>query len=266
MIFDSHAHLDFSDFDHDRLALIAAMKAAGIGGAIIPGVSREHWSKQKAIAHQLQLPFTLGIHPWYCPQTLVDCDLSLAALKTELTTANDSLLVGIGECGLDKPKAELAQDNPAHVSWNRQYRVLEGQLALAETLNLPLILHSVKTHNELLGMLKQHSLPRGGVIHAFNGSYEIATAYLDLGFKLGIGGLLLNKNAKKLRDVVGKLPLDALLVETDSPSMTPSILSEKRNTPLTLVQIIAELANLQKNTNVLISEHLQQNLMQLFEL
>lgn len=92
---------------------------------------------------------------------------------------------------------------------------------MAAELKLPLILHSVKTHNELLGMLKQHSLPRGGVVHAFNGSYETAIAYLELGFKLGIGGLLLNKNAKKLRDAVGKLPLDALLVETDSPSMTP---------------------------------------------
>ncbi|GHB09394.1 hydrolase TatD family protein [Shewanella indica] len=266
MIFDSHAHLDFSEFDHDRQALIAAMKAAGIGGAIIPGVSREHWSKQKAIAHQLQLPYTLGIHPWYCPKTLIECDQSLAALRTELITANDSLMVGIGECGLDKPKAELAPDNPAHAPWNLQYRVLDGQLALASELKLPLILHSVKTHNELLGMLKQYSLPRGGVVHAFNGSYETAIAYLELGFKLGIGGLLLNKNAKKLRDTVSKLPLDALLIETDSPSMAPHFLPEKRNTPLTLVQIIAEMANLQKNSNVLISEHLQQNLMQLFEL
>ncbi|WP_418355640.1 TatD family hydrolase [Shewanella indica] len=236
MIFDSHAHLDFSEFDHDRRALMAAMKAAGIGGAIIPGVSSEHWSKQKAIAHQLQLPYTLGIHPWYCPKTLIECDQS------------------------------LAPDNPAYVPWNLQYRVLDGQLALAAELKLPLILHSVKSHNELLGMLKQYSLPRGGVIHAFNGSYETAIAYLELGFKLGIGGLLLNKNAKKLRDTVSKLPLDALLVETDSPSMTPHFLPEKRNTPLTLVQIIAEMANLQKNSNVLISEHLQQNLMQLFEL
>ncbi|GAB1109104.1 MAG: TatD family hydrolase [Shewanella algae] len=266
MIFDSHAHLDFSDFDHDRQALMAAMKAAGIGGAIIPGVSPRHWSKLKAIAHQLQLPFTLGIHPWYCPKSIAESDLALTALKSELTSVNDPLMVGIGECGLDKPKAELAQDNPAHVPWNLQYRVLEGQLALAAELKLPLILHSVKTHNELLGMLKQHSLPRGGVVHAFNGSYETAIAYLELGFKLGIGGLLLNKNAKKLRDAVGKLPLDALLVETDSPSMTPGFLPEKRNTPLTLVQIIAELADLQKKTNVLISEHLQQNLMQLFEL
>ncbi|WP_252345778.1 TatD family hydrolase, partial [Shewanella indica] len=68
-MFDSHAHLDFSEFDHDRRALMAAMKAAGIGGAIIPGVSPRHWSKQKAIAHQLQLPYTLGIHPWYCPKS-----------------------------------------------------------------------------------------------------------------------------------------------------------------------------------------------------
>lgn len=91
------------------------MKAAGIGGAIIPGVSPRHWSKLKAIAHQLQLPFTLGIHPWYCPKSIVESDLALTALKSELTSVNDPLMVGIGECGLDKPKAELAQDNPAHV-------------------------------------------------------------------------------------------------------------------------------------------------------
>lgn len=75
-------------------------------------------------------------------------------------------------------------------------RIFEAQLALAKSVNLPVIIHSVKAHSEVLGCLKKHQLPRGGVIHAFSGSTEIALEYIKLGFKLGIGGLIMNPNAK----------------------------------------------------------------------
>ena len=115
-------------------------------------------------------------------------------------------------------------------------------------------------------MLKKISIPRGGVIHAFSGSPEIALEYIKLGYKLGIGGLIMNPNAKKLLKTVCELPLENFLLETDSPSMAPINVTEKRNQPANAALFIDKIANLQKKSSVLISEHLMLNAMQLFDL
>ncbi len=125
--------------------------------------------------------------------------------------------------------------------------MLEHQLALAKSLNLPVILHAVKAHSELIALLKMFKLARGGVIHGFYGSLEVAQEYVKLGYKLGIGGLILNKDAKKLKTCVTNISLNSLIIETDSPAMSPKDLAETRNTPLILPSIIEEIAKLQKN-------------------
>lgn len=252
---DSHAHLDFPEFDIDRKQVFDAMRSSGIEFAIIPGVSPEHWDNQIAIARQFNCPYALGIHPWYCHSdsiTLFD------DLKERLSRCSDDVkLVAIGECGLDK----LRKSN-----WQAQLIQFERQLELAKALELPIILHVVKAHNEMLTLLKRYDLPKGGVIHGFYGGVELANAYIKLGYKLGVGGLILNDRAMKLKSCIASISLDSILIETDSPSMTPANSAETRNTPLVLHSVVKEIANLQKKTSVLISEHAFLNAVQLFDL
>ncbi|WP_372869838.1 TatD family hydrolase [Shewanella sp.] len=254
-IVDSHAHLDFPEFDDDRQALFAAMQDANIRTCIIPGVSPHHWDKQLEVAAQYNCPFGLGIHPWWAAE---HWQSQMAELRSRIYgQAGEQRLVAVGECGLDKHRGE---------NWQWQLPLLEAQLELASELELPLILHCVKAHNELLALLSYHKLPRAGVIHGFYGSTDIARRYIKLGYRIGIGGLLLNKDASKLHKVVSELPIESFICETDSPAMTPKNASERRNTPLVIGQIITKMAHLQKKSNVLISERLYSNVAQLFEL
>jgi len=252
---DSHAHLDFPEFDIDREQVFDAMTNAGIVSAIIPGVSPEQWDNQLAVARQFNCPYALGIHPWYCHSdsiTLFD------NLKDRIIRCRDDVqLVAIGECGLDK----LRKSN-----WQAQLTQFERQLALAKELELPIVLHVVKAHNEMLMLLRRYALPKGGVIHGFYGGVELANEYIRLGYKLGIGGLILNDRATKLKSCIASISLDSILVETDSPSMTPSNSAETRNTPLVLYSIVKKIADLQQESCVLISEHAFSNTVQLFDL
>ncbi|EGM71208.1 TatD family hydrolase [Shewanella sp. HN-41] len=252
---DTHAHLDFPEFDADREQVVQRMQQAGISNLIIPGVSPSHWQKQLAVAQQYQAYFALGIHPWFCPE---DVDAGILALTSKVTSLLECpRFVAIGECGLDALYPS---------TWPQQLAFFEAQLALAKSVNLPVIVHSVKTHSEVLACLKKHQLPRGGVIHAFSGSVEIAQEYIKLGFKLGIGGLIMNSNAKKLLKTVAELSLENFLLETDSPAMTPINVTEKRNQPANAALFIDKIATLQKKSSVLISEHLMLNAVQLFDL
>jgi TatD DNase family protein len=253
---DSHAHLDFDDFDHDREQLFADMKRHGISSAILPGVSSRHWSKQLTIAAQYDCYYALGIHPWFCPD---DIDTELAALTQLIEChSNDTKLVAVGECGLDKRHKQRA--------FSTQVALLERQLQLAINHQLPVILHSVRAHNELLGLLKRYPNPRGGVIHGFYGGPELAKAYIALGYKLGVGGLIMDPKAKKLRETVSQLALNSFLIETDSPNMTPINALHSRNSPLNIPSFVSEIAFLQNKSTVSILEQLNENVAQLFEL
>ncbi|MGX9459835.1 TatD family hydrolase [Shewanella sp. A14] len=251
---DTHAHLDMAVFDDDRAQLFDAMHQQGITSAIIPGVSVEQWPKQIRIAQQYDCYFALGIHPWYVP---VDIDIAIIKLDTVLQQYRENKrLVAVGECGLDK----------LHHWSDKQLLLLEKQLYLAQFYQLPVILHAVKAHQELLTILKKMKLVRGGVVHGFYGNTDIAKQYIALGFKLGIGGLLLNPRAKKLREAVTNLPLEHFLLETDSPSMSPFDHPHTRNTPLILSRIVSEISFLKKKETVCILEQSNKNAVQLFEL
>lgn len=262
MLTDSHAHLDAIEFDGDREQLFLEMQQAGISGALIPGVSPADWAKQQQIAAAFQCPYALGIHPWYCP---TDIPAAVALLDRQLQQhLADPLLVAVGECGLDKPRAKFAEDDVRRVAWEQQMVLLDAQLALAVKYQLPVVLHAVHCHAAMQALLQKYPSCHG-VIHGFSGSYEVAMQYWQMGFRLGIGGLLLEASAKKLRSAVKRLPLPALLVETDAPAMAPAALRPARNTPLTILAVVAEIAILQGKTAVLVSEQLQNNFVQLFE-
>ncbi|MGS0680559.1 TatD family hydrolase [Shewanella sp. 125m-7] len=252
---DSHAHIDFPEFDCDRAVLFDDMQAAGIETVVIPGVSSERWGRQIEVAKQYNCLYSLGIHPWYCESTT---DKDITDLRTLLTQyKDDSKLVAVGECGLDK----------LHKShFITQMTLFKAQIGLAKEFDLPLIMHAVRAHDEMIKCLKHEMPNRKGVIHGFYGSPQLAMQYVNLGYKLGIGGLLLNENAPKLQHTVAQLPLESFVLETDSPAMAPKSSQNTRNTPLILPKIIQKMAELQKKSAVLISEQMFYNVTQLFDL
>jgi TatD DNase family protein len=254
LMIDTHAHLDMSAFDDDREQLFEAMHRSGITSVILPGVSVDQWQKQIQIAQQFDCFFSLGIHPWYVPESIDAAIIKLDAILQQ--HSKNKRLVAVGECGLDK----------LHHWSDKQLLLLDKQLALAKAYQLPVILHAVKAHQELLTMLARFRLPKGGVVHGFYGNSDIAKRYISLGFKLGVGGLILNPSAKKLRETVVNLPLEHFLLETDSPSMAPFDHPQSRNTPLILPRVVSEIAFLKEKSTVCILEQLNSNALQLFDL
>lgn len=255
-IIDSHAHLDFDVFDAQRAQLFQQMAQEGVNNLVLPGVSSLHWEKQLKVAIDYHCPFALGLHPWYLtPENSVNDVDALKRLleKNKLNTR----LVALGECGLDKR---------CQTDWQLQLKVFHQQIALAKDYDLPLMLHAVKSDGEMLPILKSIKHQKTGVIHGFSGAPEVAKAYFALGYKLGIGPLLLNSNAKKLRKTVHELPLNAFVIETDMSREASKKTPLSTNIAHILHSIINEMAKIHKKSPVLISKQIYANTCKLYNI
>jgi TatD DNase family protein len=268
LLFDSHCHIDFAAFDSDRAELWARCNRLGIEGLVIPGVNPAQWLTAAALCEQYSgFYFAAGLHPhwinqqpWFSPGTLLD-DHSQAQIYQQLTAqlipqsvaqsvpqsiatlhgeralaAQKKRCVAVGETGLDKL---------INVPLVLQQQLLQLHIMVANEYQMPLIVHSVKTHNEILACFKQMPPRYGGVIHAFSGSLETAQQFIAQGFLLGVGGTITYERAKKTRATFSKIPLQYLLLETDAPDMPLSGKQGERNSPEYLPQIAQQLAQLQ---------------------
>jgi TatD DNase family protein len=217
MWIDTHCHLDASEFGADHalaLSLRAHAAELGVGLCVIPAVERSNFDTVRQLAHRMGDAYALGIHPMFVPQA---ADSDLAALDAALTEhRDDPRLVAVGEIGLDFFVPALCE--PA--MRERQTFFYREQLKLARKHGLPVILHVRRSADALLKQLRE--LPTGGgIAHAFSGSAQQAQAFLDLGFKLGFGGAATFEPARRLRELVTKLPLTAPVLETDAPDIPP---------------------------------------------
>jgi len=227
-LIDSHCHLDVSEFDADRDAVLARSRAAGVERIVIPAVDAPGWDGLLALCrNESGLYPALGLHPVYLEQHR---DEDLAALERRLA---EDRPVAVGEIGLDYFVSELDRD--------RQQRLFEAQLRLARDAGLPVILHVRKAHDQVLSALRRIPVA-GGIAHAFNGSVQQAQFYIDMGFKLGFGGMLTFARSNKLRRLARELPLDALVLETDAPDLPPAAHRGQRNSPEYLPECLAALA------------------------
>lgn len=240
-LLDTHCHLDASEFDTDRHAVIAAAQAAGVQGILIPAVQASDFEKVRDLAHSFeQGAYAVGIHPMFVRYAANE-DLEL--LRQFLHDhRDDPRLVAVGEIGLDFFVPEISH-GPARVSQVEFYR---AQLDLAQTAGLPVLLHVRRSQDELLKWLRRRPLI-GGIAHAFNGSFQQAQQFIDLGFALGVGGAFTFSRAQQIRRLVTELPLSVLVLETDSPDMAPSWVAKgDRNTPDQVNQISHALAELRQ--------------------
>lgn len=232
---DTHCHFDFSPFDEDREQVWQACAHQGVCAMIVPGVAPDQWSKAAQLSDDYTgISHAVGVHPWWVDKLGyggAPSQSQLTALQQMLASAlNASGCIALGECGLDGAIA-----TPLAI----QQQILEVHLELAQELKKPLIIHCHKAHNELIAQLKHHQLSAGGVIHAFSGSLEMAQTYRDMGFKLGIGGTITYERAKKTRNAVAHIALDALVLESDAPDMPLQGRQGQRNSP-DLIPLIAQ--------------------------
>lgn len=251
--FDTHCHLDFAELDSVRAESLRAAQAYGVEKILLPGVKAKRWPRVTALVNQQPtlLCYALGLHPFWTSEHQAE-DLQQLQLLLE---NKPSGLVAIGECGLDQVAApELMK---------RQLELLEGQLELARRFDLPLTIHVRKAHPQLQSLLKQYSGVEG-VIHGFSGSYELAKSYFNLGFKLGVGGTITYPRANKTREAVAKLPLEALVLETDAPDMPICGCQGQVNRPDYLPEIFAVLSELRCEKEEEVKQALWQNSLALF--
>lgn len=229
---DSHCHLDLDAFADDIDEVLQRATDAGVSRLLIPGTTPTGWQRQRDLASQYRhIDIAFGLHPYFLA---ADNTVALSALEKQLSNLPASCKA-LGEMGLD-----AVVEVPVDV----QQQVLLHQLNLANECGLPVILHHRKTHHLLLSALKQSRFLHGGVVHAFSGSRDVANAYIDAGFKLGIGGTITYPRAHKTRQTVTDIALEHMLLETDAPDMPVAGFQGQRNEPARLGLIAAELAAL----------------------
>lgn len=221
-LFDTHCHLDFPDFDKDRKVIIQKANKVGIKNMLLPGVTKNSWRELRMhVALNPSLHAALGLHPMFIKE---HSDTHLEDLEKALALPPVN---AVGEIGLDFTEDDCMRD--------RQELFFRAQLKMAIKFKLPVILHVRKAHNEVLKHLKMMNFKEGGIVHAFSGSFEIAKEYIKQGFKLGFGGTMTYQRSVKIREMVKLLPLDAIVLETDAPDMTPATSKFQRNTPIHLL-------------------------------
>jgi TatD DNase family protein len=238
---DSHCHLDAPEFDVDRDAVHARALAAGVCGIVIPAVERANFGAVASLCRDYgDCHPAYGIHPLFVTRAEEE---DLAALRETLQREH---AVAVGEIGLDNfiPDPDVEKQT---------YFFIE-QLKIARDFELPVILHVRKSVDQILRELRRFKL-RGGIAHAFNGSRQQADEFIKLGFKLGFGGAMTWGRARKIRELAGTLPLDSIVLETDSPDIPPEWLgNDGRNEPAELPRIAAVLAELRGISAAEVSE------------
>jgi TatD DNase family protein len=229
-LFDTHCHIDVEAFAADRQQVLAAARTAGVVDLLVPAVRRATWPQLIDLCTADQhLHLALGMHPVYLRHHEQG---HIGDLADAVASARP---VAIGEIGLDWHVEGLDKI--------QQQRLLEDQLGIAASAGLPVVLHVRKAHDAMLNTLKRFDL-NGGICHAFNGSLVQAGHYLEMGFRLGFGGMLTFERSRHLRRLAVELPLHAIVLETDAPDMTVASHQYQRNSPAYLPEVLATLARL----------------------
>lgn len=233
MLIDTHCHLDDVSFDVDRAAIVAEAMQLGVSNIVVPAIAKSNFDQVIALKQQFPMcEYALGIHPMYVNQS-DPSDLNI--LRQYLSQHNP---IAIGEIGLDY---FVTKDNIS-----LQHYFFIEQLKLAVEFNLPVILHVRNAIDDVLKYLRKHPV-KGGIAHAFNGSMQQAQQFIQLGFKLGFGGVMTYSGAVKIRALAKALPIDSIVLETDAPDMPPEWLGRKGlNSPIELPNIAAVLAQLRE--------------------
>lgn len=216
MLIDTHCHLDAQEFASDRQAVMRRAADAGVQHVIIPAVAPYNFRLVRDLAHEYEGgAYALGIHPICIPQARAhDLEILDLAIREAM---DDPRFIGVGEIGLDFFIPELKTADMRR----KQEDFYVAQLKLARKYQLPVILHVRRSQDRILKYLRNYP-DTCGIAHAFNGSFQQAGHFLELGFVLGAGGAMTFSRARQIRRLVSELPLDSWVLETDAPDIPPA--------------------------------------------
>lgn len=235
-LIDTHCHLDLEKHFQQFESALANAKAAGVGKIILPGVTQGGWGRLMDLcSRELGVFGAPGLHPLYLAHHQPH---HLEVLEELVTGSGTDGPVAIGEIGLDY--YVKCVDRAA------QQQLFEQQLKIAVTAGLPVLLHVRKAHDQVLATLRRKHFPHGGIVHAFNGSYQQACHYIKLGFGIGICGTITYDRARRIRQVALQLPNESLVLETDAPDIPPANHKGQSNHPKYLLEILDALAALRR--------------------
>ena len=253
MLVDSHCHLDFPELAADLPAVLATMRDNDVGAALCVSVTLEDFPKVLALAEQNAMLYaSVGVHPDYP-------DLREPSVAELVELAQHPKVIAIGETGLDYYR--LTGD----LEWQRErFRI---HIRAARAARKPLIIHTRAAAADTLRLMREEGAGEaGGVMHCFTESWEVAQGALDLGFYISFSGIVTFKNAKELKDVARRVPLDRLLVETDSPYLAPVPYRGKTNQPGWVKHVAEEVARLQERSLAEIAAKTTDNFFKLFNI
>jgi TatD DNase family protein len=231
-LIDTHCHIDLPVFDADRTRVLKHCQSSGITRIVVPGVMAKTWDNLQTLCDSdAALYPCFGLHPVYLAQH-TGSDIEALAQRIEQHRP-----IAVGEIGLDYFLEGLDH--------GRQQALFDDQLTVAANASLPVLLHVRKSHDAVLASLRK-SRVKGGICHAFNGSLQQADRYIELGFKLGFGGMLTYERSHKLHRLAKQLPIEAIVLETDAPDMTVASHHGQRNSPEYLPECLKALAEIRE--------------------
>ena len=254
MLIDSHAHLEMPDFRKDLEQVIQRAKESGVGHIFTVGTEKKDWKRTLEIADSHPSIYAiLGVHPHNAKE--ID-DQTYPTLREHCLNEK---VKAYGEIGLDFFRNRSPRDI--------QLKRFREQIALARELGLPIVVHDREAHRETLEILRSENAEGcGGIIHCFSGDYEMARACMDMGFYISIPGSITFKNAESLREVVGRIPLESLLIETDAPFITPEPFRGKRNEPSYVRYTAQKVAEIKKVSFEKVAEVTTENALRVYRL
>lgn len=254
---DSHCHLADPRLDLNLEGVLIEAKAAGIQFFLQGGVGPQDWNRQRELKEKhSEIGLCFGLHPyWIADHSQVDCEKALDLLAMELSNPE---VLALGELGLDF-RPSIMKD-----SQERQIEFFNLQLELSIVAGKPLVLHFVRAFKELKWIMQMRSWPaRGGFVHSFSGSVAEAEFYLNAGLHLSIGTSVLKQDNQKLHQAVAMVPLERLLIETDSPDQPPPNWQNGLNQPVSLIQVAEKIAQIKKIPSVEVLDRSAVNLRKL---
>ena len=254
MLIDSHAHLEMPEFKKDLEAVIQRAKESGVEYIFTVGTEKKDWKRALEIANSHPSIYAiLGVHP----HNAKEIDDQTYPLLKEL--CKNKKVKAYGEIGLDFFRNLSPRDI--------QLKRFREQIELAKEVGLPIVVHDREAHQETLEILKSEKAEEcGGIIHCFSGDYEMAKACIEMGFYISVPGSITFKNAESFREIVKRIPLESLLVETDAPFLTPEPFRGKRNEPSYVRYTAQKVAEMKKVPFEKVAEVTTENALRVYRL
>lgn len=255
-LIDTHAHLDFDEYDADRPEVVARARQAGVAAIISIGIEPSLWRATLEISEQFDSVYpALGIHPNSAGETNSDTLAELAALYG---APGPRRVVALGETGLD-----YYREYVAHEVQRESFR---AHLELARQLDLPVIVHNRDAHSDVLEILRRDGAGTRGVMHSFSGDLRFAEECMELGYLISLSGPVTFRKAADKHLIATSVPLDRLLLETDCPFLTPEPFRGRRNEPAYVRYTAEAVARLRGSTIEEIATQTTANALQLFNI